>query len=108
MIVPNASPNLKPVGYNTTSTSLNISWKAIARSDINGVLRGYTLFYKPYSLHETVRNMTVPSDKLYIHLTGLRKYTEYELRVAGVTSKGTGEMSTRSLLFTDEDGKLKI
>ena len=108
MIVPNASANLKPVGYNTSSTSLNISWNAIEQSDVNGILRGYTLFYKPFSSHEKARDITVPPDKLYVHLTGLGKYTQYELRVAGVTSKGTGNMSARSLLFTDEDGKLDI
>jgi hypothetical protein len=104
-LVPNASPNLKPVGYNTSSTSLNVSWTAIARSDINGVLRGYTVFYKPSSSHESVRAITVPPGKLYVHLTGLRKFAEYEVRVAGVTSKGTGGMSAKSLVFTDEDGK---
>ena len=106
LTVPNVSPNLKPVGYNTSSTSLNISWKAIARPDINGVLRGYALFWKPSSSDEGARNITVPPDKLSVHLTGLAKYTEYELRVAGVTSKGTGGMSVRSLVYTDEDGKM--
>lgn len=104
--VPNVSPNLRPVGFNTSSTSLDISWKAIARADINGVLRGYIVFYKPYSSEGTCQNVTVSPDKVSVRLTDLRKYTEYELRVAGVTSKGTGDMSEKSLVYTDEDGRL--
>ena len=103
--VPNVSPNLKPVGFNTSCTSLNISWKAIARTDVNGVLRGYTVFYKPYSSKGTYHNVTVSPDNVSVGLTDLRKYTEYELRVAGVTSKGTGGMSEKSLVYTDEDGR---
>ena len=106
LTVPNASPNLKPVGYNMSSTSLNISWQTIPRADINGILRGYILFYKPSSSNEGARNITVPADYLSVHVTGLRKYTAYELRVAGVTSKGTGAMSARSLVYTDEDGTI--
>jgi hypothetical protein len=89
-----------------SSTSLNISWQAIPRADINGILRGYILFYKPSSSNEGAHNITVPPDYLSVHVTGLRKYTEYELRVAGVTSKGTGGMSARSLVYTDEDGTI--
>lgn len=101
LIVPNSSPFLKPVGQNTSSTSLNITWEAIPRADINGILRAYILFYNS---SEGFHNVTLLPDKLSVHLTGLKKFTEYELRVAGVTSKGVGGMSPRTLLYTHEDG----
>lgn len=87
---------------------MNISWKDIAQADINGVLRAYTVFYKPHSSKGTYQNLTVSPDIVSVRLTDLRKYTEYELRVAGVTSKGTGGLSEKSLVFTDEDGRLKF
>ncbi|XP_028409018.1 uncharacterized protein LOC114531606 [Dendronephthya gigantea] len=101
--VPNASPFLKPAGSNTSSTSLNIRWKAMPRADINGILRAYVLFYRPYFTNEAFHNVTVLPDQLSVHLTDLKMFTQYELCVAGVTSKGVGGISPRTLLSTNED-----
>lgn len=101
--MPNASPNLKPFGYYTSSTSLIVSWKAIAKDDINGILLSYRIFYK--TLAENVIHLkTVPTTNLSCALNKLRKYTQYEIRVAGVTSKGVGGKSEITVISTDEDG----
>lgn len=101
--MPNASPNLKPFGYYTSSTSLIVSWKAIAKDDINGILLSYRIFYK--TLAENVIHLkTVPTTNLSCALNKLRKYTQYEIWVAGVTSKGVGGKSEITVISTDEDG----
>ena len=55
----------------------------------------------------TVRNHTVPiPGNTSLEVTGLERYTNYSIQVAGYTVKGVGIFSEPIIVITDEDGKL--
>lgn len=93
-------------GHNTSSTSLVIKWDLISQEFIPGILLGYKIFYartsEPNIPYET---LTVPPETLSKELTGLWKYTEYCIRVAGFTRKGDGNLTECLNIITDSDSK---
>ena len=89
-LVPGAVPWLY-VG-NRGVSSLEIVWGSISREDANGILVGYTVYYKSYNSYENFTTVTVnaSSQVLRITLTGLQEATRYQMKVAGRTSVGEG------------------
>ena len=71
---------------------LEIVWDPISREDANGILLGYTVYYKSYNSYENFTSVSVNASTqvLRINLTGLEEATRYQIKVAGRTSVGEG------------------
>ena len=90
---------------NRTSTSLNISWSAIPQAFVHGVLRAYVIEYWPLADQNDTANTTAEPWKTEKELIELKKFTNYSIRISGMTSKGLGNWSEIITLQTDEDSK---
>ena len=87
-----------------TSTSLLISWSAIPQEFIHGVLRAYVIEYWLVDHINDSLNATVEPWVTEVELTNLKKFANYSIKFAGITSKGVGNW-TEVMLQTAEDGK---
>lgn len=104
-------PQIPPTqvsGFNTSSTSINVTWVAIPSAQVKGVLTSYTVQYLPldkYGNNVTDRQQfTVPSTQMSAELKGLKKYTNYSISVSGVT-RDIGVESQSIFVRTSEDGR---
>lgn len=101
-------PSLPPQNvhsYNTSSTSVNVTWEDVATGFIHGILRGYRVFYSRTNDNgAAVRPAVIRGDKHYVHLEGLDKFTNYTIQAAAFTRIGYGANSTKLIVSTDEDG----
>ena len=102
--VPSHSPR-NITAFNTSSTSINVTWQPIPNDHVNGILLGYRVLYKKKnSPMDAFQNITVNSTYLDAEITSLEVYTEYELRIVGFTIIGDGNVSEPVFCFTDESG----
>lgn len=102
--VPSHSPR-NITAFNTSSTSINVTWQPIPNDHVNGILLGYRVLYKKEnSPMDVFQNITVNSTYLDAEITSLEVYTEYELRITGFTIIGDGNVSESVFCFTDESG----
>lgn len=93
------------------STSVKVQWKAPDSSQIFGLLKGYTVFARPFLKNEslpTVReNVDVDIINMYGmqqgFINGLQKYSRYSISVTGFTHKGAGPESEACKIRTLED-----
>jgi hypothetical protein len=102
-------PSVPPPGVlavNTSSTSLLIEWDPLPKAQTHGVLRGYMVYYKRRAFENRpwILLHASPTTRA-IEITGLRKFTKYNIRVAGFTSKGVGNKSQLIFVPTAEDSK---
>lgn len=103
--VPDHPPS-NVTAYNTSSTSINVTWQPIPPDHLNGILLGYHVRYwradKPNdNISVAVANRTV----LNTELTGLGKYKLYSIQVAGRTVAGVGNFSNPVFVRTEQDGR---
>ena len=104
LTVPDAYPT-NVSGFNKSSTSLYVEWQHIPQQNKNGILKGYIITYAP-TQDQLSQSITVNSARSSVTLENLKKYTYYNIRVAGFTSKGLGPYPPKVLkLQTSEDGK---
>ncbi|XP_074628437.1 uncharacterized protein LOC141886246 isoform X3 [Acropora palmata] len=100
--VPDAYPT-NVSGFNKSSTSLYVEWQHIPQQNKNGILKGYIITYAP-TQDQLSQSITVNSARSSVTLENLKKYTYYNIRVAGFTSKGLGPYPPKVLkLQTSED-----
>jgi len=106
--VPTEAPNITAASH-TSSTSLKITWSAVT-SGLNGAsLGGYVLFYKETQLKYSQNiQVKVPLDTLTAEVKGLKKYTNYTVRVLAYTVNGNGVASQPIVIATDEDGMYMV
>ena len=101
-------PSLPPQSvqsYNTSSTSVNVTWHRVLTGFVHGILRGYRVFYsRTKDSGANVRQAVVPATEKHVHLTGLDKFTNYTIQVAAFTRIGDGALSHALVVLTDEDG----
>lgn len=95
--------------FNTSSTSINVTWEPVPDDHVNGILLGYRVFYKKADkpINE-FSNLTVNSTILSIEIESLEFFTKYELLVLAFTMVGDGNISKPVYCMTDEDGKLLL
>ncbi|KAL9958573.1 hypothetical protein ACROYT_G035603 [Oculina patagonica] len=90
--------------YNTSSTSINVTWQPIPPDHVNGILLGYHVrYWRHDKAHDNISMVTVNSTKLHAELEGLGKYKEYSIQVAGSTVVGLGNFSEPVLVRTEQD-----
>ena len=99
-VVP-SSPAQNVLAYNTTSTSIYLSWDPPPHDQRNGIILHYTVRVIPqYGGIVVYLNSTVTS----IIVASLTPYTIYTYSVAAVTSVGRGPFSSAIMIQTNEAG----
>ena len=106
--VPSGSPGNFTVTA-SSSTSVTAFWQLPSADSRNGIIIGFKLFYKRKSSEEPATVITINNGTISAKdITGLFKYTEYELQVLAFTSVGDGLKSSSRIERTKEDGKRLI
>ena len=76
------------------SNSIHVHWSHIANDSVNGVLRGYKVFYRSLLDDGEYSVVTVGPSLLHVIISDNFNYTDiYEVRVAGFTDVGLGVKS---------------
>ena len=94
--------------FNTSSTSLRVEWGEVPPEHRNGIILSYCVYVKERGtgLKETpdrcVKNARTT------HLTGLKMFTEYKVKVTALTVVGQGTLSNPVIVRTAEDGKICV
>ncbi|XP_057894738.1 protein sidekick-2 isoform X1 [Melospiza georgiana] len=96
--VPSSGPsNVSAVA--TTSSSLLVRWGDIPEADCNGLILGYKVLYKEKGSEARARFWLAEGNASHsAQLTGLAKYTLYEIRVLAFTRMGDGVPSRPPVL----------
>ncbi|KAJ7989955.1 hypothetical protein DPEC_G00309840 [Dallia pectoralis] len=76
-------------------TSLKVSWKD--PNEKNGVLTGYRISWEEFNRTNTRVTHYLPNLTQEYRVTGLTSLTTYTIQVAGMTSKGHGQMSSSTI-----------
>ena len=104
-----AVPSQAPTSFTVaaqTSTSISASWQLPPEDSRNGIIKGFKLFYKKKGFAGSAITVLINDrNTLTKTVTGLLKYTEYELQVLAFTSVGDGTKSFVNTVRTNEDGK---
>ena len=104
---------------NVSSTGIRFVWQPVDKRYINGVVRGYVVYYREaLSSNATVRNVTIASQapssrrrravvdiSLELSLAGLHKYTWYRFQILAFTIQD-GVLSPEIVIRTAEDGNI--
>ena len=102
--VPDKSPT-NVTAYDTSSTSINITWQPIPSDHVNGILLDYNVIYRRIDKpNDNISMVTVNSPVLHTELSGLGKYKQYSIQVAGRTAAGLGNFSEPVFVRTEQDG----
>ena len=102
--MPDKSPN-NVTAYDTSSTSINITWQPIPSDHVNEILLDYDVIYRRIDkLKDNISMVTVNSTILHTELSGLGKYKQYSIQVAGRTAVGLGNFSEPVFVRTKQDG----
>lgn len=106
MLVPSQPPT-DLTAYNTSSTSLHVTWGEVPKGFVHGTLQGYRVSYKRTGdKSDSYANSTTGPNERELHITGLEKFTAYSMKVLAFTRKGDGAVSVNISVLTDEDGRL--
>jgi len=99
-------PSLAPVNlraHNMSSTSLLVAWEQPPEDQVNGILLGYKVTYSKYGEIDTRKQ----NDSVMLNFTtisGLDKFTVYQVNVSAFTRVGNGPEANVSA-STDQDGE---
>ena len=93
-----------------SSTEIEVSWEEVPAINQNGIITMYEVQYIPletfggeiYTLTANITNTSL----LFIVLTGLEEYVEYNISVRAYTSAGPGPYSDGVVERTDTDREL--
>ena len=99
-IGPGAPPQ-NVTGYNTSSTSINVTWNEVPEGKQHGDIIRYTVMYNKTT---NVINKSEVTEKFF-ELKVLDKYTTYDIKVLAATRKGDGPASDPIKVQTDEDSE---
>lgn len=103
------APHVAPTNisaFNTSSTSIHVTWQPISIAGLRGILREYRVYFTEQQTYfvRSLRNVTVNSATLETELLGLYKFTNYSVYIVARTNKN-GVSSERVRVSTDEDSK---
>ena len=101
-----SQPPTNLTAYNTSSTSLQVTWGEVPKGFVHGILQGYRVLYKRTGdKNDSYANLTTGPNKCLLNITGLKKFTAYSVKVLAFTIKGDGAVSVNISVLTDEDGR---
>uniref|UniRef100_A0A803Y6M1 protein-tyrosine-phosphatase n=1 Tax=Meleagris gallopavo TaxID=9103 RepID=A0A803Y6M1_MELGA len=104
LVEPSAPPqDIKCVS--TRSTAILVSWRPPPAESQNGVLAGYSVYYRALDSEDTELKEVndIPPTTSQILLESLEKWTEYRITVVAHTEVGPGPESSPVIVRTDED-----
>lgn len=105
------APHVTPTafqGFNSSSTSIVLSWDPIPPWQVAGILRNFHITYRALSnADNTTYNITLPITDLTLEITNLQKYTNYSFDIKGAT-KFIGAATEPIIVTTDEDGASRL
>ena len=88
------------------STSISVNWQLPPRISQNGPITGFTLYYQKTGASDQANTVTVDGGTVLSKtITGMEKYTEYDIQVSAFTYAGEGPKSLSVSERTSEDGK---
>ena len=88
------------------STSISANWQLPLGISRNGPIRGFTLYYKKKGASGQANTVTVHDGTVLSKtITGMEKYTEYDIQVSAFTYAGEGPKSSVVTERTSKDGK---
>ncbi|KFB50862.1 AGAP004902-PA-like protein [Anopheles sinensis] len=88
-----------------SSTSIQVSWQPPQAHHTNGLLQGYKVFYE-CATEDAIASGEMETRKttsLTVHLSNLRKFSNYSIQVLAYTRMGDGVISPPAFCHTDED-----
>ena len=89
-----------------TSTSILASWQLPPVGSRNGIITGFKLYFKRKGSDDSSTVLLIDSASVLSKtVTGLDKFTEYELQVLAFTFAGDGPKSSVKVERTKEGGK---
>ena len=93
--------------FNTSSTSVNVTWSPPTPDLTFGILRsfeiGYYITSQPENSLQSIQN--IPSIDREYEITGLMEFTNYSIEVSAITIDN-GPFSSPVTVVTDEDSKM--
>ena len=82
-----------------------VTWEEVLAIDENGIIINYEMEFVPLQFTETLVTGSINTTNLFIDITGLQEYVEYDISVRAYTSVGPGPFSVGVTNRTFEDGK---
>ena len=88
------------------STSISANWQLPPGISRNGPITGFTLYYQKKGSSGQANTVTVDDGTVLSKtITGMEKFTEYDIQVSAFTYAGDGPKSFNVTEKTSEDGK---
>lgn len=85
------------------SISLDVIWNEVPNGYKNGIIRGYKVQYTEMADNGSAEIEDLGPWKRSLSITGLKKFTLYNITVLAYTSKGDGVPYSK-VIMTDQDG----
>ena len=101
-------PPLNVQTYNTSSRSLRVTWDLVPAEWRFGIVLGYHVIITDTRDGQEYLNDVKANANRSLERAGFERYTNYTVKVAAYTIKGTGNFSEAIRVLTDEDGTYKI
>ncbi|XP_022645750.1 protein sidekick-like isoform X5 [Varroa destructor] len=91
----------------TSSTEIRVMWKSPPKSELNGALLGYKIFYTPFKMLNgsllREQKEAVPVEPTQYTLMDLESFTNYSIQVLAFNPAGDGPRSDALIVQTQED-----
>ena len=100
-----ASPPQNVTATVLSPTEIQVDWIKVPEIDHNGLIIQYEIMYEPLTTFGVLTTLTVNTTNLFITLTDLEEYVEYNISVRAYTSVGPGPFSEGIARRTFEDGE---
>ena len=108
VIVPSLPPG-NVTAFNTSSTTITVTWSKPRGKSVQGVLLGYEITFTPaWKNASASRRVMLCRRNTTFLLERLLKYTLYNITVAAFTKVGIGKESEIEQTWTDEDSKCRL
>ena len=108
--LPSSVPDRAPVDLNawkTASTEFHVTWRDVPDAYKNGIIQGFRISYAEANGNSQSVIKEVSPEERWISITGLKKFTLYNITILAFTRKGSG-VSSSKIRKTDQDGKSGI
>ena len=103
---PSSAPDRAPVDLNawtTHSTEFQVTWKDVPDAYKNGIIQGFRISYAEANGNSQPVIKEVSPEERWISITGLKKFTLYNITILAFTRKGSGVTSSK-IRMTEQDG----
>ena len=103
LTAPTAPPS-NITAYNTSSTSLQITWQSVPEEFASGRIAAFELSFTKLEQSNSVFSIILCATEFQFSLENLTVFTNYCIQLAAFTRRGIGNMSECLFVSTDEGG----